>query len=60
MIYRNEDGSIYKVKSANKILIPVLPSTDEMKPLENKVDDLKKAILEIEEVINYVLEKYRK
>ena len=58
MIYRNKDGTIYKIESEfSNSAIPVLPSTSEYKPLEDKVDTLKKAILELEEVVNYLLDK---
>jgi len=58
MILRNEDGTIYKLDTnLAEIEIPTLPSSSELKPLEDKVDRLKKSILEIEEVINYILKK---
>ena len=57
MIFRNKDGTIYKVETeVDKSMIPVLPSDSEYKPLEEKVDTLKKAILELEEVVNYLLD----
>lgn len=58
MIYRNEDGTIYKVEvEVGKSAIPALASSNELKPLEDKVDMIKKAVLELEEVINYLLKK---
>lgn len=61
MIFKNKDGSIYKLEVAfGCSAIPTLPESSELKPLEDKVDCLKKAILEIEEVINYLLEREEK
>ena len=56
MIYRNKDGTIYKVEAEfSDTAIPVLPSNHEMKSLEDKVDGIKKAVLELEEVVNYLI-----
>jgi hypothetical protein len=58
MIFKNKDGSIYKIEVEIKEReIPVLPDSSEFKPLEDKIDRIKKAVLELEEVINFLLDK---
>jgi len=58
VIYKNQDGTIYRVKTKiGKVAIPVLPLSNELKPLEDKLDMIKEAVLELEEVINFILEK---
>ena len=61
MIYKNEDGTIYKVDVQAKFkLIPVLASSNDMKPLEDKVDVIIKAVLELEEVVNFLIKEVKK
>ena len=58
MIFKNKDGSIYKIEVEIKEReIPVLPDSSEFKPLEDKIDRIKKAVLELEEVINFKVDK---